>query len=184
VKDENVLLALIAVFVPYSLVSIGGAPSVFAGIQHQAVDVHHWVTAREFVDMFAISRAAPGPGSLLATLIGWQVGGWSGAVIATLAFYVPSSLLCYGVAYVWRRHRGKRWHTALEQGLAPVGIGLVLAGIIALFRVSGGGALSWLLAFGSAGLMTWRPKLHPLLVFAIGGAIFVTLHAMNWDRLV
>ena len=113
--------ALVAVFVPFSLTSIGGGPSVFAGIQHQAVDVHHWASAREFVDLFAISRAAPGPGSMLVTLIGWKVAGWWGALVATLALFVPSSLLCYGVARVWNRHRGKRWHTALEQGLAPVG---------------------------------------------------------------
>jgi chromate transporter len=55
--------ALVAIFVPFSLTSIGGGPSVFAGIQHQAVDVHHWVSAREFVDLFAISRAARHLGS-------------------------------------------------------------------------------------------------------------------------
>lgn len=183
-EDDDIPLALLAVFVPFSLVSIGGATSIIAGIQHQAVDVHHWVTAREFVDLFAISRAAPGPGSMLTTLIGWHIWGWSGALIATLALFLPSSLLCYGVAFVWRRHRGKRWHTALEAGLAPIGIGLVLAGVIAILRVSGGGALSWAMALASAGLLSWRPKLHPLLIFAIGGAIFVALRAMNWDHLV
>ena len=135
--------ALVAVFVPFSLTSIGGGPSVFAGIQHQAVDVHHWASAREFVDLFAISRAAPGPGSMLVTLIGWKVAGWWGALVATLALFVPSSLLCYGVARVWNRHRGKRWHTALEQGLAPVGAGLLLAGVVAIFRVSGAGLAAW-----------------------------------------
>ena len=105
---DNPYLALMAVFVPFSLTSIGGGPSVFAGIQHQAVDVHHWVSAREFVDLFAISRAAPGPGSMLVTLIGWKVAGWWGALVATLALFVPSSLLCYGVARVWNRHRGQR----------------------------------------------------------------------------
>src|SRR4051812_18951794 len=75
---SNPYLALIAVFVPFSLTSIGGGPSVFAGIQHQAVDVYHWVSAREFVDLFAISRAAPGPGSMLVMLIGWKVAGWWG----------------------------------------------------------------------------------------------------------
>jgi chromate transporter len=177
-KDDDIPMALLAVFVPFSLVSIGGGTSIIAGIQHQAVDVHHWVTAREFVDLFAISRAAPGPGSMLTTLIGWHIWGWAGALIATLALFVPSSLLCYGVALIWRRHRGKRWHRALESGLAPVGIGLVLAGVVALFRVGGGGALSWGIALGSAAIMTWQPKLHPLLLFVIGGAIFVAWRAL------
>jgi len=170
---DDVPLALLAVFVPFSLVSIGGGTSILAGIQHQAVDVHHWVTSREFVDLFAISRAAPKPGSMLTTLIGWHVGGLLGALVATLALFVPSSLLCYGVAAVWRRHRGKRWHSALEQGLAPVGIGLILAGALSILSLSGGGALSYALALGSAALLTWRPKVHPLLLFVIGGSIAV-----------
>lgn len=178
-KDDNIPLALLTVFVPFSLVSFGGGASILAGIQHQAVDVHHWVTTREFIDMFAISRAAPGPGSSLMPLIGWHVWGWTGALIATLAINVPSSLVCYGVAHVWRRHRGKRWHTAMEEGLAPVGIGLVLAGVTSILRISGGGVLSWVLAFGTAGLLYWRPNVHPLVLFVIGGSIFVTYRAFT-----
>jgi chromate transporter len=174
---DDLPLALLAVFVPFSLVSIGGGTSVLAGIHHQAVDVHHWVTARQFVDLFAISRAAPGPGSMLTTLIGWHVWGWPGAVIATLALFLPSSLLCYGVALVWRRHRGKRWHSALEQGLAPVGIGLVLAGAVGVLRIGGGGPLAWCVAFGSAGLLSWTPRLHPLILFVLGGAVFIAARA-------
>ncbi|HVZ53511.1 MAG TPA: chromate transporter [Pseudolabrys sp.] len=171
-KDDTTL-ALLLVFVPFSLVSIGGGTSVLAGIHHQAVDLHHWVSAREFVDLFAIARAAPGPGSMLTTLIGWHIAGWWGAVVATLALFLPSSMVCYGVALMWRRHRGKRWHTALEQGLAPIGIGLVLAGAMTVLQIGHGGPMAWAVAFGSAGLMSWQPRLHPLLIFALGGGVFV-----------
>jgi chromate transporter len=116
-------------------------------------------------------------------LIGWHVWGWSGAVIATLALFVPSSLVCYGVTLVWRRYRGARWHTALEEGLAPVGIGLVLAGVVSILRIGGGGALSWAVALGSAGLLSWRPKLHPLLIFVLGAAVFVAVRAFAASRL-
>jgi chromate transporter len=181
---DNIALALLAVFVPFSLVSIGGGTSIIAGIQHETVEVHHWLTNREFVDLFAISRAAPGPGLLLSSLVGWHVWGWPGAIVATLAIFVPSSLLCYAVALVWRRYRGRRWHRALEEGLVPVGIGLVLAGAVSVLRVSGGGLLSWALAFASAALLTWRPKLHPLIVFALGGAVFALLSKLQAEQLI
>jgi chromate transporter len=174
---DDLPLALLIVFVPFSLASIGGGTSIIAGIQHQAVDVHHWVTAREFVDFFAISRAAPGPGSMLTTLIGFHVWGWSGALIATLALFLPSSLLCYGVVRVWNRHRGKLWHTALEEGLAPIGGGLILAGVVSILRIGGGGPVAWAVAFGSAGVLWWLPRLHPLLMFAAGAAVLVGARA-------
>jgi chromate transporter len=181
---DDLALALVAVFVPFSLVSLGGGTSIVAGIQHESVDVRHWLTAREFIDLFAISRAAPGPGLLLSSLIGWHLAGWTGALIATAALIVPSSLLCYAVALVWRRYRGRRWHRALEEGLVPVGIGLVLAGAVSVLRVSGGGLLSWALAFASAALLTWRPKLHPLIVFALGGAVFALMSKLQAEQLI
>ena len=170
---SDVLWPLALVFISFSFSSVGGGPSIFAPMQHQAVDVHAWVTGREFATLFAISRAAPGPGSMLATLIGWKVDGWAGAIVATLALFIPSSLLIYGVARVWNRYRGRDWHTALQHGLAPVGTGLILAGVLAISRVSGAGPLSWGVAAGSVLVLTTRPRLHPLLILATGGAIFV-----------
>jgi chromate transporter len=170
---DDLPMGLLAVFVPFSLVSIGGGPSVFAGIQHQVVDIRHWMTAGEFLNLFAISRAAPGPGSMLSTLVGWHMWGFGGAVIATLAFFLPSSLLCYGAVHVWGRYRGRPWHSALEKGLAPVGNGLVMAGAVSILGISGGGILSWAIAFGAAGLLIWWPRLHPLILFVVGAAVFV-----------
>jgi hypothetical protein len=41
---DSELLALVAILAPLSLASIGGAASVYAPLQHQTVDVHHWLT--------------------------------------------------------------------------------------------------------------------------------------------
>ncbi|MDX7952773.1 chromate transporter, partial [Lichenihabitans sp. Uapishka_5] len=118
------LLALALVFAPLSLVSVGGGQTVVAGIQHQVVAVHHWLTPSQFLTDFAVSRMAPGPGSLLATLIGWQVGGLAGALVATLAIFGPTVGLMTGVALVWRRGGGDaRWQRAIEGGLRPVAAG-------------------------------------------------------------
>ena len=103
-----------------SFLAVGGGASILAPIHHQVVEVYGWISQREFVDMFAISRAAPGPGSMLVTLIGWKMAGWPGAVVASLGIFIPSSLLCYGVAKAWNKARGTRVHAALEQGLTPI----------------------------------------------------------------
>ena len=170
---DNPYWTLILVFVPFSLVSIGGGGSIFAGVQHQAVDVHRWVTAREFIDLFALARGAPGPGSMLITLIGWKVAGLPGALVATAALFIPSSVLCYVLARVWNAHRGKTWHKALEVGLAPVGTGLILAGAIAVLRLAGASLASWLVALAVAVILGFRPRSHPLLLLAGGGLVFV-----------
>ena len=116
------LVALAIVFAPLSLLSFGGGNAVLADIATQAITVHHWTSEREFADLFALSRAAPGPGSMLATLIGWNLAGIAGALVATLAYYVPSALLVYGVARMWGRWRGTLWHSAVERGVAPIAV--------------------------------------------------------------
>jgi chromate transporter len=170
--DRENLAALVFIFVPLSLVSIGGGPSIFAEIEHQAVVVHGWMTQREFADVFAISRAAPGPGVLLVTLIGWKVAGWAGALAASLAFFLPSSLLMYGAARAWNRWHGSPWQTAIELGFGPIAIGLILAGAYAIVRSGSAGLLTWGVVFAVAACRSWRPSLHPLTLLALGAAIF------------
>ena len=136
-EDSRTLVTLLFVFVPLSLVSIGGGPAVFAEMQHEAVVVHGWVTQRQFGDLFAISRAAPGPGALLATLIGWQAAGWLGALVVSLAFFLPSSIVVYVAAHFWNRLRGSAWHSAVEDGFLPIAAGLVLAGAFELSPLAG-----------------------------------------------
>jgi chromate transporter len=173
-KDEH-LFALIAVFVPFSMLSIGGGASIIAGIQGEVVGVRGWISARDFIELFAISRAAPGPGTMLATLVGWKVAGWSGATVASLALFLPSSLLCYTVFRLSNAHREKAWHRAVREGLAPVGTGLVIAGIIAILRLSDNVLPAVLIACATATLLIRLPRLPALIVIMGGGGIMVGL---------
>jgi chromate transporter len=110
---------------------------------------------------------------MLATLIGWKVAGWWGALVATLGLFVPSSILCYKIARVWSRYSGRRWHTAIEKGLAPIGAGLLLAGVISILRIADSGLLAIGLALASAAITTLVAGIHPLLLLAAGALTFV-----------
>jgi chromate transporter len=176
--NEQPLLALIIIAAPLSLLAIGGASSIYAPLQHQTVDVMHWFTGREYLELFAIARVTPGPGSMLTTIIGWRVAGLAGALVATLALYLPSSMLCFFAAHAWNRYRGTQWHTAIENGLRPIAAGLMIAGGVAILRVEESGPLAWVLAIGAAALLTWRPKLHPMILLLAGAALYVAVRAV------
>ena len=179
---SDVLIKLVVVFVPFSLAAIGGMPSIFASIHHESVEVQGWVTAREFVELFAVSRGAPGPGSMLVTLIGWKAAGFMGAVVATFALYLPSSLVMLVLAKIWGRYSGRPWHSAVQRGLAPVGTGLMAAGIFAIFKTAGAGPLSWMVALGSAILLGSLPKAHPLFLLVAGAMIFIVYGTLVGSR--
>jgi chromate transporter len=175
---DDPLIQLIIVIAPLSLLAIGGASAIYAPLQQQSVDVYQWVSAREYLELFAIARVTPGPGSMLTTLIGWKVAGLLGALVATLALYIPCSVLCFGVARTWNRHRGTKWHTAIENGLRPIGAGLMIAGGVMILRIEDSGWLGWAVAFAVTAFMTWRAAAHPMLLLAIGAATFLAVRAI------
>ena len=173
--DSRSLLALGCVFAPLSLVAIGGGPAVIAEMQHQSL-AHGWLTQQEFTELFAISRVAPGPGALLAPLIGWKAAGWLGVFVVSLAFFVPSSILVYGAVRVWDRWRGSAWQRAVEAGLAPIMIGLVFASAYAVLRSEDDYAAVWAIAVFVAACRLALPKLHPLVLIGFSATAFPLLN--------
>lgn len=127
------LVQLAMLFGGLSLLAVGGGTAVLPDMQRAAV-AQHWMTGREFLDLYALSRAAPGPGSLIAALIGQRLAGVPGAVVATLAMLLPSCLLVYVLGRLWHRLREASWRAMAERGLAPVGIGLSYAAALVLMR--------------------------------------------------
>ncbi len=172
---SRTLIALFSVFAPLSIVTVGGGQSIIADLQRQVVDVHHWMTHAQFVSDFAIARLAPGPGSLLATLIGWQVGGIQGAVVATLALFGPTAFMMYGVAHLWKKHRGARWQNALQSGLRPVAAGLILAAVYVLVKELDGGWIAQVTAM-VATVIVMTTRINALILIAGAATLFVLLH--------
>jgi len=171
---DNIYLTLLAIFAPLSFLTVGGGQSVIPEIHRQVVEVHGWISESQFLADYAISRMAPGPGSLIVTLIGWQVAGFAGAVITTVSIFVPSSILVFLLARVWARNRGAPWQKAVELGLAPIASGLILAASLTLIRAASGGWLAVMVTLATTGLIL-ATELNPLLMIAGGALVFLGL---------
>nr|WP_315235879.1 chromate transporter [uncultured Albidiferax sp.] len=165
---------LLAVFVPLSFLTVGGGQSIVADIHRQAVGVHGWMSDAQFLDLFALSRITPGPGSLLVTLVGWQVAGVGGALAASAAIFLPSSVLVFGLAHVWSRYRTRALVRAIEAGLAPVAAGMILAASCTVLRAAEGGVWAWSVAALSTLALMWT-RINPLLLLALGGLLFLLI---------
>lgn len=176
----SLLISIAVILAPLSIASIGGATAIYAPLQHEVVDLRQWITGREFLDLFAICRFTPGPSSLLGALIAFKVAGLLGALVAMVALYLPSSMLCYGVSRVWATHKGKPWHTAVERGLTPVAAGLIMAGVLALFQLSGGDFLTGAVMIGVAGMLTWKRKMHPFPLLIAGAIAYEAAYLLGY----
>jgi chromate transporter len=162
-----VLLQLIGLFAGLSMLAFGGGAGVIPDMQRAAVDQHHWLTEAEFLDMFAISRAAPGPGSLIVLLIGLKAAGIAGAALSFTAMFAPSCLAVHVVARYWQRAARSAWRSVVERALAPVAVGLTFASGLALMRGTEHGWLPWGVTIISATLFSMT-EINPILLLATG----------------
>ena len=64
---------------------VGGANAAIPEMHRLTVEVQHWMTDQQFSDLFAIAQVTPGPNVIITTLIGYQVAGFAGALVATVA---------------------------------------------------------------------------------------------------
>jgi chromate transporter len=164
------LLSIGLRFMILSLIAVGGVTTIIPEVHRIVVDVHHWVSDAEFTQLFVIARAAPGPNMLLVTLIGWKVGGLPGALVATAAMCLPSCTLSYFAVRVWQRFRGARWREAVEAGLAPITIGLVLATGWLVARGAQAGWMAYAVTAASA-VLVLLTRVNPLWLLAGAGVL-------------
>jgi chromate transporter len=170
--NVRILITLLSVFAPLSFLTVGGGSSIVADIHRQSVGVYGWMNDSQFLDMFALSRITPGPGTLLVTLVGWQAAGVLGAIVASIAVFVPSSLLVYGLAHLWARFKGTTWISAIENGLVPVAAGMIVAASCTILKAAEGGLWAWGVAAVST-LALMYTRVSPFLMLGLGAAIFL-----------
>ena len=163
-----ILLEIALWFSLLSLIAFGGMPAVMPEMQRLVVE-HGWATPAEFVQLFAVGQAAPGPNVLIVSLIGWKVSGLAGALVALLAVCGPAAVISWWVSELWTRFKDNPWRLALSRAIAPLVVGLILASGTILAMPSGPDWRTWLIALASAGAFL-ATKVNPLWILAVGGA--------------
>ena len=153
-----------------SSISFGGFPSVLPDVRN-LVTANGWATDQEFANFFAISQVVPGPNMILMmSFVGLKVGGIPGAITSAFATFGPPCLMYYTAYRLWDRFRDRPWQQILRRALAPLTIGLVIAGgyVMALAADT-----SWqraLVTAAAIGLLL-ATRLSPLWVLFAGGAL-------------
>ncbi len=165
--------ALVRVFAYLSLLTVGGGMAAFPELKILTVDVHRWLTFPELIHLYSVGQMAPGPNMMMIVSIGEWVAGLAGALVVVVAFFGPTSLLTLLVGLLWDRLAKWPWRSSSQPGLAPVSIGLLLAGCLSFARGAVTGFETALLAATTlVVLLTW--KVNPaylILAAAVVGAL-------------
>ena len=163
-----ILLELGLFFALLSFLTFGGVTSVIPEMQRYIVDVRGWTTATDFMQLFAVAQAAPGPNVLISSLLGWRVAGFAGSIVALAAICVPAGILAVAVARLLERFRDSPWRAAIQRALAPLVVGLVAAGGYVIATPGAPDWRLWGIALGTAAA-SLSSRLNPLWLMAAGG---------------
>jgi len=177
----SLYLILAKLFSSLSLSAFGGGNTILPTLEQVAVGKYHWLTSQQFVDCFSLSKAGPGPTTLIVELMGIKATGFYGnhfafnaaligALISVIAIFVPSSILLLVVAHFWEKWRGSPWQIAIEKALLPITCGLILASTESVAKTA---IANWMTAVMAliALLLLLYTKLNPVLIMGIAGVV-------------
>jgi chromate transporter len=106
---------------------------------------------------------------MMIVAIGDWAAGTLGAVVVLLAFFGPTAVLAFLVGRLWIKLAKWPWRDSIQKGLAPVSIGLLLAGCFTLAKGAVTGATTAAIAF-LVFVILLRVKINPALL-VLGGAV-------------
>lgn len=169
---------LLSVYLKIGLFGFGGGYAMLSLIQFEVVDKHHWLTLQQFTDIIAISQVTPGPiGINSATYIGYTVTGnvW-GAILATFAVCLPSFLLVLFISYFFAKFKNNIYVKAAMSGLLPMSVALIAAAALLLMNKENFIDYKSLFIFAAAFILTWKYKIHPILMICLAGTAGLLLY--------
>jgi chromate transporter len=178
------MMTLLQLFVSYLKIGFfgfGGGYAMLSLIYSEVVVSHQWLTSADFSDIVAISQMSPGPIAInSATYIGYEVAGFWGSVVATVAVSLPALTLMLLITIFFLRLRNNRYVKGVVAGMRPVVIGMIAsAALLLIFPTSSEGASfidGWSWVIFVATLVASARKVNPILLIVISGLVGIILY--------
>ena len=158
---DSQALTLFDAFYRSGALVFGGGHVVLPLLQQQTVATG-WVASNDFLAGYGAAQAVPGPLFTFAAYLGWmttsQPNHWTGALIATVAIFLPGMLLVLAALPWWQSLRARPAVAALLAGVNAAVVGLL--------------AMAWYSP-------VWTSAVHAPIDFAVAALGFVLL--VRWN---
>lgn len=162
------------IFLSFFLIGLGaygGGLVTIPLIQHEIVVSRHWLTMAEMSKVIALAQMTPGPIAInAATFTGYQLGGISGAIAATIAVVLPSAILMTGLLALLHKFKKNTYLNTFRKIVKSAALGLILfaAGSFSYHMLTD--VWIWLLAGVSLILLfLTEQRCHPVLIILGAG---------------
>jgi chromate transporter len=171
------LAALSLFFLEASAFTFGSGLAIVPFLHAGLVDEHHWLTEQQFVDTVAMGIMTPGPVVIMASFGGYLIYGVLGAVIATVAVFVPVYLFIVVPGRLFRRYEKHPRLLGFTKGATAAAAGAIAGAAIVIGRETISGWLAAGIAvIALAFLLQRRMRMPEPAVVAFGALAGILLH--------
>ena len=161
---------LFLTFLKIGAVLYGSGYVLLAFLRNDFVNRYGWLTDQQLLDAVAVGQVTPGPVFSTATFIGYLVGGSSGAILATVAIFLPSFCFVAAVNPLVHRLRGHAGLSLMLDGINAAALGLMAAVTLQLGRDAIVDLTSVLLVLAAAAILL-RFRVNSAWIVLAGAAV-------------
>lgn len=129
---SSILMQLFSVFSGMSLLLFGGGYIFIPMIQEAVVTAYGWLSLEDFAASIALGQVTPGPILISATFIGYKVAGLAGAMVATVAIFMPPAALIILAARQLERISHLARFKAAQSGIRTAVFGMIISAALSL----------------------------------------------------
>jgi chromate transporter len=176
IRHHPTLAAVFAEFLKLGCIVFGSGYVLLAFLHRDLVGTHGWITSRQLLDAVSVGQFTPGPVFTTATFIGYLTAGYAGAVVATVAIFLPSFVMIAFLAPLVPRLRAWAWTAAALDGINVAALGLMAGVTIDLARTGIPDPLTGALALLAFAVLL-RFRINPVILLSAGGLVGL-LHAV------
>ena len=119
------LFHLATLMMRIDLFAFGGGFASLPLMLYEIVNVRGWMDSKTFMDGIALGQVTPGPIVITSTFVGYMLYGLPGAIIATIAIFIPSFLMVIAVTPVFDRLKASAYFTGATKGILASFVGLL-----------------------------------------------------------
>ncbi len=132
--SEPTLWQIALFFLKVGAILYGSGYVLIAFLEADLVDRFGWLTQAQLLDAVAIGQFTPGPVLTTATFIGYLLAGVPGAVVATLAIFLPSFVFVLILNPLVPLMRKSIWTASFLDAINVASVALMAAVLIELSR--------------------------------------------------
>ncbi len=183
-NNLKILDKLLSIFFKIGIVTFGGGFAMIPLIEKEVVENHKWIKKEEFIDSISLTQTVPGPVAInLSVLIGYNLAGVTGALVAAFGVALPSFITILILATFFDQFSNNPLVESAFRGIRPAVVALIL---YAAFKL--GKTLDWSKLLGVIFVASVIGKIllgiSPVFII-VGAAIFgLIYHLINNNVLV